>query len=80
MKYKVVPFIASLNQKNTSAEAAAEQLESMITRHATLGWQYIRLESVTTVILPESGCFGLSTKPGYTTVKQLLVFEKNESE
>ncbi len=78
MQYKVVPFIGSLDQKKQfSSQYVAEQLEQAIAKYSADGWTYIRLESVSTQVAPDNGCFGIiGTKSGYTTSRQVLVFEK----
>jgi len=35
------------------------------------GWVHIRLESVTTFVSPDNGCFGFGGKPGYNTTRQI---------
>lgn len=77
MEYKVIPFVASLNPKERNySQAVAQQLEAIIKKHTEIGWTYIRLESVTTYVNPQSGCFGIGGTAGYTTTKQLIVFGK----
>jgi hypothetical protein len=76
MKYKVIPFLPFLDQKNPTAGSAAEQLQYAITKMATEGWSYVRLESVMTEVAPHSGCFGFGSKPGYSMSVQMLVFER----
>lgn len=76
MEYKVVPFVASLDAKKGTSEHVAEQLESLIKNFTHQGWKYVRLESVITFVQPETGCFGLGAKPGFTTSRQMVVFEK----
>lgn len=76
MEYKVVPFVASIDPKKGTSEHVAEQLESLIRRYNDQGWEYIRLEGVSTFVHPDSGCFGLGAKPGYTTNRQMVVFKK----
>lgn len=76
MEYKVIPFVASLDPKKGTSEHVAQQLEETIKFYSNQGWKYIRLESVTTFVQPENGCFGLGAKPGYTTSRQMIVFEK----
>ncbi|WP_298547154.1 hypothetical protein [uncultured Aquimarina sp.] len=76
MEYKVIPFVASVSQNKIASKQVAEQLEEIIKHHANSGWQYIRLESVSTFVQPESGCFGLGGTPGYTTSRQMVVFSK----
>ncbi|WP_344930368.1 hypothetical protein [Aquimarina addita] len=75
MEYKVVPFVASIGKKETS-EVVAKQLERLIGIHVIQGWKYIRLESVTTYVQPDNGCFGFGGKPGFTTSRQMVVFVK----
>jgi len=77
MQYKVVPFVASIGHKNGTSEDVANQLESLINEYAAQGWSYIRLESVTTFVNPDNGCFGFGAKPGYETTRQMVVFGKN---
>ena len=76
MEYKVIPFVASIDSKNGTSNHVAEQLESLIKNYTNQGWKYIRLESVTTFVQPDNGCFGLGTKPGYNTTRQMVVFSK----
>jgi len=76
MEYKVIPFVALLNSKNGNSEHVAEQLESTIKSYTAQGWTYMGLESVTTFVQPDAGCFGLGAKPGYTTSNQMVVFKK----
>ncbi|SEI82358.1 hypothetical protein SAMN04488018_10598 [Myroides marinus] len=76
MKYKVVPFVASIDSKNGTSDHVAQQLEILINKYASEGWSYIRLESVTTYVGADDGCFGFGAKPGYTTTRQMAVFSK----
>lgn len=75
MEYKVVPFIATLNQQKETSNAVAAQLEKLIIQATDQGWEYVRLESVSTYIQPETGCFG--SKPGYVSSYQMVVFSKS---
>lgn len=75
MEYKVVPFVASIDPKKGNSNHVAEQLENLIKNFSNQGWDYVRLEGVSTYVHPESGCFG-GSKPGYTTVRQMVVFQK----
>lgn len=76
MEYKVVPFVASLDYKTGTSDQVAYQLENLINQYAREGWHYVRLESVSTYVSPDNGCFGLGAKPGYTTSRQMVVFSK----
>lgn len=76
MEYKVVPFVASIDPKKGTSNHVAEQLESLIKKFTYQGWEYVRLESVSTFVHPDAGCFGLGARPGYTTNNQMVVFQK----
>ena len=78
MKYKVIPFVASIDKKKGNSSHVADQLEEIIKHHSNQGWQYIRLESVSTFVKPDHGCFGFGATPGYTTTRQMAVFKKQE--
>ena len=77
MEYKVIPFVASINHTKGTSNHVAEQLEEIIKHHSNQGWKYVRLESVTTYVQADSGCFGMGGKPGFTTAKQMVVFSKS---
>lgn len=76
MEYKVIPFVPSIDRNKENSNQVAKQLEEVIENLSNQGWKYIRLESVTTFIQPESGCFGVRASPGYTTSRQMIVFCK----
>lgn len=76
MEYKVIPFVAAIDHKTGTSDHVAKQLEDLINRAAAEGWQYIRLESVTTYVSPDEGCFGFGSSPGYTTTRQMVVFSR----
>ena len=80
MEYKVIPFVATANPNNMSSKNIAEQLDQLIKAHTADGWEYVRLESVSTYIQPVEGCFGNTEKPGYMTSFQMVVFSKEEHE
>ena len=76
MEYKVIPFIASIDRKKNPSIQVAEQLEDMIKTFTNKGWEYIRLESVTSQVKADGGCFGFGQTPGYITTRQMVVFRK----
>ncbi|WP_445721827.1 hypothetical protein [Flavobacterium sp.] len=77
IEYKVIPFVASIDSKKGTSNHVAQQLEDLIKNYSNLGWKYERLESVTTFVQPDNGCFGIvGVKPGYTTTRQMVVFSK----
>ena len=76
-EYKVVPFVASVGNTEGSKEAAA-QLEALIGHYSSQGWEYVRLESVTTYVAGTSGggCFGAPSTPSQVTSHSMAVFRK----
>ena len=77
MEYKVIPFVPSINRNKENSREVAKQLEDIIANYNNEGWRYIRLESVETYVIPDTGCFGLGAKPGYVAYRQMLVFSKS---
>jgi hypothetical protein len=75
MQFKVLPFVASVSNTQGSGAAAA-QLETLINQYSADGWEFVRLESVQTVIAGTSGCFGFGATPAITTVYSMAVFRK----
>jgi hypothetical protein len=75
MEYLVVPFIATSNQ-GSALEVAALQLSTLINTKVGEGWTYVRLESVTTAVAGNAGCFGYGATPGSTIASQVVVFQR----
>ena len=75
MKYKVVPFVAAINQAD-GPSMAAKQLEELINDYSAEGWEYLRLENLETYVAGSSGCFGFGATEGTTTTVSLAVFKK----
>lgn len=73
--YKVVPFVASIGTHEGSQQAAV-QLESLIQAHGQDGWEYVRLEKVTTFVAGDKGCFGFNATPAQTLSYSMAVFRK----
>ncbi|KPH11905.1 hypothetical protein [Chryseobacterium sp. ERMR1:04] len=80
MEYKVIPFVATANHQNMNSSNIAQQLEDLIAAQTNQGWNYVRLESVSTYVQPITGCFGTETQKGYMTSYQMIVFSKEENE
>ena len=76
MSYIVVPFVASIANNGTAAQAA-EQLQQLIQQHTAKGYRYVRLEQVTTTVAGTNGCFGLGATPATTRSLSMVVFEAN---
>ena len=74
--YQVVPFVAKVGSAEGS-QAAAQQLQSLISQMSNDGWEYVRLETVQTVIAGSNGCFGLfGVTPAQVTTFAMAVFKK----
>jgi hypothetical protein len=77
MKYTVVPFTANI-VKGQGANEAAEQLSQMINHYASQDLEYVRLESVSTIVTTpaNAGCFGIGGTPASNleTVVYMVVF------
>lgn len=76
MEYKVVPFAPSIDRNKGNSEHVAQQLEELISEYSSNGWDYVGLESVSTYVRAESGCFGIGGSPGYATSRQMIVLSK----
>lgn len=78
MKYTVVPFVANI-VRGQGADHAAEQLSQMINSYASKGLEYVRLESVSTIVTTpaNAGCFGIGATPASSveTVIYMVVFK-----
>ena len=80
MTYTVVPFTANIVKGQGAAEAA-DQLSKMINYHADRGLEYVRLESVETIITTpaNAGCFGIGATPAtYEPVNLYMIVFKSQ--
>jgi len=75
MEYKVLPFNASLKRKDT-ADVAARQLQQLIDQQRAQGYEYVRLEEITTCIDGTNGCLGIGAKPSYIVTVSVAIFKK----
>ena len=75
MKYKVIPFVASIG-RGQGANAAAEQLQQLCDEQAASGWEFMGLETVSTYVAGSSGCFGIGATPSVQTSFSMAVFRK----
>ena len=73
-QYKVVPFIGQIKGKQSAGDVS-QQLESVISQHATQGWELHQLSDVNIEVRP--GCIAalLGTRISYVRFDQ-LVFRK----
>lgn len=74
MSYIVVPFVASIANNGTAADAA-QQLQQLIQQYSSQGYRYVRLEQVTTTVAGTTGCFGLGATPSTMRSLSMVVFE-----
>jgi hypothetical protein len=75
MKYKVVPFTASITSTSGASEAAS-QLQTLIDRNISEGWEYLRLEHVDTYVAGNNGCLGLGATPPRNISIAMAVFKQ----
>lgn len=75
MEYKVVSIVPVQREKETGTHVAQE-LESLIKKYHSDGWEYLRVESLKTWVDGDKGCFGIGGTPGYYAEKQMVVFKK----
>ena len=68
--------MATIDPRNGTSDQVAKQLEILINQGGSEGWSYVRLESVTTYVNADDGCFGFGGKPSYTTARQMVVFSR----
>lgn len=70
-QYKIVPFIGQ-SRGRLSASDVATQLESVISQHAALGWEFYQLSDVNIEVQPGciAGLFGASVQ--YVRFDQLI--------
>lgn len=73
--YKVVPFVASIDNKQ-GAGVAATQLEDLITHMASSGFEYVRLERMETWVAGNPGCAGIGATPSYSKTFSVAVFKR----
>ncbi|ACB77048.1 DUF4177 domain-containing protein [Opitutus terrae] len=73
-EYKVVPFIGRI-QSGQGADIAAQQLQSVISQHATGGWELVQLGDVNIEVKP--GCLAGLFGSGVTYVRfDQLIFRR----
>ena len=74
MEITVLPFVPQVTDVNPAGSAASE-LQSIINKKQSEGWEFISLSSLQTSVKP-TGCNAAQSK-GQTTVNiQLLIFKK----
>lgn len=75
MEYKVLPFNAALRRKD-SADEAARQLQQLIDEQVAQGYEFVRLEEITTHVDGSNGCLGIGAKPAFLVSVDVAVFKK----
>lgn len=64
MRYIVVPFVANI-KIGQNADVVASQLNDLINHHTAQGWDYVRLEAVSTIV-NNPGCLGCGASSAQT--------------
>lgn len=78
MTYKIVPIVAHL-QKNQTQQDLGRMFEETINKYAADGWQYVRTETLKTLVEGSKGCLGLGligASPNFYMEMHMIVFEK----
>jgi len=75
MKRRAIPFTPLLRGESGHAEQAAKQLNQLIDQLAQQGWDFVQLESVTS--MQPGGCLGFT--PAKIVNVQVAVFEQPEA-
>jgi hypothetical protein len=78
MKYKVVPLEPSFDLKSSSTKNASDYLQEYINHYHKQGWNFESVEAISTYVSGDNGCFGFGATPGYTSIKQMVVFKKEQ--
>ena len=75
MEITVVPFVPQVTDVNPAGSAASE-LQSIINKMHTQGWEFVSLSSLQTAVKP-TGCNTAQNKGQASIVNiQLLIFKK----
>ena len=75
MKYLVLPFNASLKRKDSAGEAA-KQVQKLIDEQTEQGYEFVRLEEITTHVDGTMGCLGIGAKPSSLVIVDVAIFKK----
>ena len=80
MKYKVIPFTASVSSHqiaSAGSSAIASQIETLINAETSDGvWEYVGVNQLQTIKAGSSGCFGFGATPETTVTTEFVVFRK----
>ena len=73
----VVPFKPQVGKKiGFGTTVVANQVQEVITDYAFQGWEFVSIESITTTVQGNQGCFGFGATPNTTTFVQVIIFQK----
>ena len=72
MQYKVVPFAAAVSNTGDASHVAS-QVESIISGHASSGWEFVGVYQLQTFKAGSSGCFGFGATPPTTITSEFVV-------
>lgn len=75
MEYKAVSIVPVQKEKEDGRHVA-QNLEDLINKYNSEGWEYLRVESLKVWINPSGGCFGLGQTQGYYAERQMVIFRK----
>ena len=76
-EFHVVPFKPIHDRKRrTSLNEVADQLEEIFMKYQEDGWQYERIETISSRVPSKGGCFGFFATPAYDMSNHFIVFSK----
>jgi len=75
MQYLAVPFNPPASRDSTATAAAAD-LNALIARHASDGWEFLGMDNHSTVVPGSAGCFGIGATHPYPVTVSIVVFKK----
>jgi hypothetical protein len=76
-EHLVIPFKPQVGKKTGfGTDVVAQQVQSTIVDYTNQGWTYLGIESISTVVKGDGGCFGIGSTPDRTTFVQVIVFER----
>lgn len=75
MEYKAVAFDPPVDRGDSAGHAAAN-LQNLIARETTGGWEFAGLENHSTVVPGSNGCFGFGATSPYPKTISIAMFKR----
>lgn len=76
-EHLVVPFKPQVGKEfGFGTDVVAQQVQGIINEYTNQEWRYLGIESISTNVKGNNGCFGFGSTPDTTTFVQVIVFER----